>query len=161
MKKTVEQENLLGCLITAQVEFILVGGFAAIAYGSTLMTRDVDVLLHFTEENLLRLEKSLQNFKPVHRLSGGREPLVVARYRAQDWKNLYLSTTAGVLDCLGEVKGIGDYAAALPLSEVRSYAFGTCRILTLEALIHAKEAMGRPHDLLTVVQLRALQERQR
>lgn len=47
--KTPEQEYLPGCLIAARVEFILVGGFAAIAHGSTLMTRDVDVLLHFTE----------------------------------------------------------------------------------------------------------------
>jgi hypothetical protein len=55
---------------------------------------------------------------------------------------------------------IGNYDAAFPLSEVREYAFGACRILTLDALIRAKEAMGRPHDLLTVVQLRAVRERQ-
>lgn len=158
--KTAEQENLLERLIAADVEFILAGGFAAVVHGATLVTRDVDVLLNFTEENLTRLETALHGLQAVHRLSGGREPLVVSRYRGAEWRNPYLSTDAGVLDCLGEVKGIGNYAAALPVSELWSYAFGTCRILTLDALIRAKEAMGRPHDRLTAVQLRAVQERQ-
>jgi len=30
-------------LIEAQVEFVLVGGFAAVAHGATLVTRDVDI----------------------------------------------------------------------------------------------------------------------
>lgn len=157
--KTAEQENLLERLIAGEVEFILAGGFAAVVHGATLVTRDVDVLLNFTEDNLTRLENALHGLNPVHRLSGGREPLDVRRYRAADWRNIYLKTSAGVLDCLGEVKGIGRYMEGLPLSEERRYSFGICRVLTLEALITAKEAMGRPHDLLTVVQLRAVQER--
>lgn len=35
----------------------------------------------------------------------------------------------------------------------------SCRVLGLDALIRAKEAMGRPHDLLTVTQLKAIRER--
>jgi hypothetical protein len=159
--KTAEQDSLLARLIAAEVEFVLAGGFAAVVHGATLVTRDVDVLLHFTEENLVKLQAALRDLHPVHRLSGNREPLEVTRYRAAEWKNLYLSTTAGVLDCLGEVRGIGRYEDALSVSEVRTYAFGACRILTLEALIAAKEAMGRPHDMLTVLQLRAVQERLR
>ena len=37
--------------------------------------------------------------------------------------------------------------------------FGKCRILGLRAMIEAKEAMGRPHDLLTAMQLRAIEEK--
>lgn len=157
--KTPDPENLLARLIAEQVEFILAGGFAAVAHGATLLTRDVDVCLHFTDENLTRLAAALRDLQPVHRLTGRKEPLNVTEFPAGAWKNIYLNTAAGVLDCLGKLKGIGDYAAALPLSEVREYSFGPCRILTLAALIRAKEAMGRPHDLLTVVQLRAVQER--
>ena len=41
-------------LIEAQVEFVLVGGFAAVAHGVTLVTRDVDM----TESQLGNFEKS-------------------------------------------------------------------------------------------------------
>lgn len=33
---------------------------------------------------------------------------------------------------------------------------GACRILDLDTLIKAKEAMGRPHDLITVQHLKAV-----
>lgn len=36
---------------------------------------------------------------------------------------------------------------------------GTFRLLDLDGLIRAKQAMGRPHDLLAVVQLEAIRER--
>jgi hypothetical protein len=38
--------------------------------------------------------------------------------------------------------------------------FGKCRILGLEALIRAKEAMNRDHDRFTARQLREIQRRQ-
>jgi hypothetical protein len=38
--------------------------------------------------------------------------------------------------------------------------FGSCRILSLEASIPAKEAMNRDHDRLAVRQLREIQQRQ-
>lgn len=38
---------------------------------------------------------------------------------------------------------------------------GNCRILDLEALIRAKQAMNRDHDRITVGQLKEIQRRQR
>ncbi len=35
--------ELVRRLIVADVEFVLVGGFAAVAHGVTLVTRDVDI----------------------------------------------------------------------------------------------------------------------
>src|SRR5687768_10766216 len=126
--KTPELESLLERLIAAEVEFILAGGFAAVAHGATMVTRDIDVCLRFTDENLARLAAALRDLQPVHRMTGSREPLDLCKAPAAAWKNLYLSTSAGVLDCLGELKGIGNYDAAFPLSEVREYSFGACRI---------------------------------
>jgi hypothetical protein len=37
---------------------------------------------------------------------------------------------------------------------------GKCRILDIEALIRAKEAMGRDHDRITVRHLREIQKQQ-
>ena len=39
-------------LIEAQVEFVLVGGFAALAHGAMRSTRDVDICCRFSEANI-------------------------------------------------------------------------------------------------------------
>ena len=54
-------------LIEAQVEFVLIGGFAAVAHGVTLVTRDVDICCRFTERNLLRIQQAFADLHPVHR----------------------------------------------------------------------------------------------
>lgn len=41
-------------LIQAEVEFVLVGGFAAVTHGVTLVTRDVDICCRFSEVNLMQ-----------------------------------------------------------------------------------------------------------
>ena len=73
-------------------------------------------------------------------------------------KNLYLRTDLGVLDCLGEVLGVGSYDdVALHSIEVELPA-GKCCVLGVDALIQAKEAMGRDHDKMTVKQLKAIKK---
>jgi hypothetical protein len=37
---------------------------------------------------------------------------------------------------------------------------GSCRILTIDALIRAKQATDRPHDRQTIAQLRIIQAKQ-
>jgi hypothetical protein len=75
--------------------------------------------------------------------------------------NLYLETDLGVLDCISNVLGVGDYAAVKRQSVITSLDFGECRILGLDALIKAKVAMDRPRDREAVVQLEAIRARQR
>jgi hypothetical protein len=49
--------ELLRRLIVSDVEFVLVGGFAAVAHGVTLVTRDLDICCRFTEINLMRIHE--------------------------------------------------------------------------------------------------------
>jgi len=53
-------------LIEAQVEFVLVGGFAAVAHGVTLVTRDLDICCRFNEANLKRIQKALAGLRRPH-----------------------------------------------------------------------------------------------
>lgn len=48
-------EALLGALGQNQVEFIVVGGAAALAHGSARFTQDLDIVYHRSPENLRRL----------------------------------------------------------------------------------------------------------
>lgn len=152
-------ERLLARLIDHEVDFVVIGGFAAVAYGSSVRTQDMDICTDFSPENLLRLQQALAEVHPVHRTHPRRPPLVLTPEGARGWKNLYLDTDEGQLDCLSEVLAIGSYQAVRKHSvEIRPPA-GRCRILSLDALIRSKEALDRPRDREAVLQLKAIRER--
>ena len=137
----------------------MVGGFAAVAHGVTLLTQDIDVCCPFTAENLMRLQAALADLHPVHRMPAEPLPLRLTPETATEFRNLYLETDWGQLDCLGEILGVGDYDRVLAQSLEIQLAGGPCRILSIEALVQAKQAMGRDKDRETILQLRAIQER--
>jgi hypothetical protein len=145
-------------LVEAKVEFVLVGGFAAVAHGVTLVTRDVDVCCRFSVPNLMRLQGALAELHPVHR-SRPDLALALTPEQCETLKNLYLKTDLGIVDCLGEVLGVGDFDAVLKESIEVQLPFGACRILGIEALMRAKQAMGRDHDRVTLRQLEAIVKR--
>jgi hypothetical protein len=151
-------EHLLARLIEHEVGFVLVGGFAATAYGSTLLTQDVDICLRFSPDNLMRLQESIADLHPVHRMTPRRLPLQLTPETCRDSKNLYLDTDFGQLDCLGMIQGVGDFERVQEHSIEVHLPAGVCRILSLDALIRSKEAMGRPRDRESVLQLRAIRQ---
>ena len=151
--------EILKRLHDARVEFSLIGGLAARHYGVSLVTEDVDICARFTPENLRRIENAFKDFHPRHRLTAKSLPLELTDELCHRLKNLYLTTDLGVLDCLSEVEGIGDFDAVLRQSELKELPFGRCFILKIGALIQAKQAEGRPHDLVAVAQLQAIQEK--
>jgi hypothetical protein len=119
----------------------------------------VDVCARFTPENLRRIESAFKDFHPRHRLTANKLPLELTDELCRSLKNIYLTTDLGVLDCLSRVAGIGDFDAVLRQSELKEFPFGRCYMLKLDALIQAKQAVGRPHDLITVKQLQAIKEK--
>jgi len=156
-----ELTRILPRLAANKVEFIVAGGLAVVLHGSSLMTRDIDVVCRFTPDNLERLFLALEELKPRHRMTAQKTPFTREQALSGTLRNLYLSTDWGQLDCLGEIKGLGSYDACLAASE--SFALGEedFRILTLDALIVAKRAMQRPRDLHAVLELEAIRERRR
>ncbi|MEI6280314.1 MAG: hypothetical protein WCQ16_13185 [Verrucomicrobiae bacterium] len=154
-------KDLVCRLHSGGVEFVLAGGFGVMAHGSALMTRDVDVACRMEPDNLLRLFEALESLRPVHRMTPKRLPFTRGQAEQGGLENLYLSTDWGQLDCLGEIKGIGGYAECFARSEALDLDGCEIRVLTLEALIEAKRAMGRPRDLHAVLELEAIRERLR
>jgi hypothetical protein len=146
-------------LIESQVEFVLVGGFAAAAHGVLLVTNDVDICCRFNEENLMRIQKAFADLHPVHR-SRPDLPLQLTPSRCVGLKNLYLKTDLGVVDCLGEVLGVGDFDAVMKHSVGVELPVGKCQIIDMETLIRAKEAMNRDHDRITVKHLKEIIKQQ-
>lgn len=154
-----EAESLLQRLHSHKVEFVIIGGICNVLHGVTLVTQDVDVCCRFCPENLRRLQAAVRDLHPVHRQTPHKLPFVLDEHLARELKNLYLRTDLGVIDCLAEVAGIGDFDAVWQASVPVSLSFGECQMLSLEALIRSKETMGRDQDVAALRQLRAIQER--
>lgn len=154
-----EAESLLKRLHAQSVEFVIIGGICNVLHGVTLVTQDVDVCCRFSPENLRRLEAAVRGLNPVHRQTPQKLPFVLNEQLLRELKNIYLRTDLGVIDCLGEVAGIGGYAAVLEASVPVALSFGQCRMLSLDALIRSKETLGREQDLAALRQLRAIRER--
>ena len=151
--------ELVRRLIASEVEFVLVGGFAALAHGSTLGTRDVDICCRFTESNLMRIQRAFADLHPVHRPRTDI-PLDLTPASCASLKNLYLKTDLGIVDCLGEVLGVGDFDEVARHAIELELPIGKCRVLDIDTLIIAKEAMNRDHDRITVKHLKEIQKQQ-
>ena len=152
-------EALLKVLSEGGVEFVLVGGYSAMLHGSSLMTRDIDITCPMAAPDVRRLFNSLEPLHPIHRMVAEARPFTSGEAERSDWKNLHLKTDLGVLDCLGEVKGLGNYSACLARSTELDLGEFTIRTLTIEALIEAKRAMARPRDLQTADELELIRDR--
>ena len=145
--------KILRKLAEDDVEFVVVGGIAANFHGSALATFDCDVVVDLDAGNLDRLAKALAEFNPTFRHKKPPQQFDEVMAAKGGWKNIYLDTNAGVLDCLGDIKGLGGYGECRARSVEADFGDFLICFLNREALIDAKKAMGRPKDLLTVAQL--------
>jgi hypothetical protein len=154
-------KTLLGRLVRHDVDFVIIGAYASVVHGATLVTHDVDICCSFTSRNLLKLQEALADLHPIHRLTPNELPLKLTPAASRGLKNLHLKTDLGVIDCIGEVLGVGNFATVKRQSVIIDMDFGKCRVLGLKALIKAKRAMNRPRDRQALVQLEAIQTQQK
>jgi hypothetical protein len=144
------------------VEFIIVGGAAAVAHGSARLTQDLDLVYRRTPQNISRLVLALSPYKPYPRGAPPRLPFAWNEQTLQRGLNFTLATPLGDLDLFGEITGGGGYDDLLA-DTARVEAFGTtCLCLSLRRLIQVKRAAGRPRDIEAIAELEViLEERER
>src|SRR5437867_4299277 len=107
----VSMRELLLKLNAENVEYVIVGGMAAVLHGSAVVTEDLDICAPMTPENLARIIRSLADLNPCHRMSPKKPKLASTAEALKGFKNLYLTTDAGQIDILGEIDGVGDFVA--------------------------------------------------
>ena len=153
-----ELPALLALLAGANVDYVLVGGVAAVAHGSARLTMDVDVVYSRRRANVERLVAALSGHSPYLR---GAPPGLPFRWDVSTVErglNFTLTTDLGPLDLLGEIPGGGTFEELRP-EAVTLRVFGIdCLCLSLPQLIRAKRAAGRPKDLEALAELEALLE---
>lgn len=156
-----ELNRLLQTLCDADVDFIVVGGFAAMLHGSSMLTRDLDVCAVITDASVVKLRTAFRDLHPTHRQTPQRLSFLDTPDPGVPLKNIYLQTDLGPLDILGSITGFGDIAE-LRKNAVTFGLFGRqVHVISIDDLIRAKEALGRPKDLLVAQELRAIVEKTR
>lgn len=151
-------KQLLGALVGARVEFIIIGGMAALVHGSVRLTEDIDIVYRRTLDNIQRLALALARHQPYLR---GAPPGLPFRWDSQTIErglNFTLHTALGEIDLFGEIPGGGKYEDLLPYC-VDVEVFGKANhVIGLERLIHVKRAAGRRKDLDAIAELEVLRD---
>jgi hypothetical protein len=150
--------NLLERLVKAGVDFVIIGGFAGVVHGCTYVTQDIDICCDFSAVNLLALQRAISDLHPVHRMMPKRKRLELTEQACGQFKNLYLDTDIGQLDCLSFIDGLGEYSQVKRKSVFIEVEEIKVRVLSLNALIKSKKLMNRPRDKEAVLQLEAIKK---
>ena len=157
--------RLLGTLHRHDVQFVLVGGMAAVAHGSALPTEDVDIAPARDVANLTRLAEALDELGARLRTGdpdGVAFPTTAAFLAAQPHL-LNLQTDAGDLDLTITPSGFpGGYDDLVPDAISVELVEGHVTVVaSLQDVITSKQAAGRDKDAQALPHLRALLEEQR
>jgi hypothetical protein len=155
-----QADELFACLGRHGVEYVLIGGLAAVIHGSPLPTLDADICPSGEAENLRRLAAALEELDA--RVRTPDTPAGVPFPRDATFLSrvtlLNLVTRAGDLDLSFTPAGTAGYAdlaaraTAVPIHGVPVY------VASLEDVIRSKEAANRPKDVRMLPTLRQLLE---
>ena len=149
------------------VEYMVVGGFAAVLYGAPTITGDLDIMPRADADNIALLAELLATLHTVVRepRSSGRRLAVTADLLKQTAEaasfggQLRTRTAAGPLDILWRLhdgRGYGDLvgrSCLLTEDELR------VRVIGLDDLIDVKTAVDRPQDRAALPYLQEIRRR--
>lgn len=151
-----DYRELIRQLVGGGVNFIIVGGAAAIAHGGSQLTEDLDIVYQRNQPNIDAIVRTLAPFQPYPRDVPARLPFRWDTQTVWNGLNFTLSTTLGPLDLLGEIILGGKYEELLSYTVPMDIFGSRCLCLGLERLIQVKRAAGRPKDLQAIAELQAL-----
>ena len=105
-------DRIVLSLAEAGVEFIIVGGTAAVLQGAPIVTEDLDILHRRTADNVDRLHVWLLAHGAYHRFDLANRRLAPSREVLLGTGHVNLSTDLGKLDVLCELSLGEGYASA-------------------------------------------------
>lgn len=148
---------LLKILLEHKLDFLIVGGFAAVVHGSSHVTKDLDITMLMNQENINKLRLALKPFEPRHRMNPAHKPSFLDEPKnISDLQNIYIETTAGILDVVTLSSHLGSFEELKSRAATVSLFGYDCHVLSLDDLIRVKETMSRPKDLIVLEELKAL-----
>ena len=144
--KSVNLGAILEGLIEAGVDFILVGGLAAVVQGAPVTTMDVDIVHNQSPENNARLLSFLKSTNAFHRRPDDK----VIEPQEGDLSGMghaLFTTQLGPLDVLAVIEGGRGYKDLLEHTVEIEFRSHTIRVLELKMLIQFKRTSTDTKDM--------------
>ena len=151
-------EEIIQALAAAGIRFVVLGGVAATIHGSARFTNDIDICYDPAPDNRDRLARLLSGWNAYLRGVEPGLPFIMDSRQLSCTSVMTLITDRGAIDIMDRVAGVGDYPAVVKASEPVAIEELRFQVLTLDALIAAKRATGRPKDREHLIELEALRE---
>lgn len=148
---------LLEILGRHKVRFVVIGGIAGNAHGSTTATLDLDVCYARDTENIRSLAAALRELDLTLRGADANLSVRVDARTIRNGLNFTFDTRHGRLDCLGDASGY-TFEILAPNAEQADLGGIVVLVASLDDLIRMKRAAGRTKDLLEVENLSKLRE---
>lgn len=149
--------EILELLNKHEVEYVVVGGVAAVIHGAPVTTFDLDTLIRVSDENSNRLIRAFSELDARYR----EHPFTI-RPKKEDvlaGGHLLLLTKAGPLDVLGFIGDNNRYEDLIQYSTEIEMSIGSFRILNLDELIRQKQQTNRPKDRIVLEMLEEILRR--
>lgn len=150
--KPLQPRPLLQALDRQGVDFVLVGGVAGLAHGSSYPTYDLDIAYSRDRQNLRRLVDALREIGVTLRGAPADLPFQLEAETLANGANFTFETAFGSFDILGDVAGVKSYDELRRGSKVEEVFGMQVRIASLDHLIAMKRAANRAKDHLMVME---------
>jgi Nucleotidyl transferase of unknown function (DUF2204) len=141
MAENPHYRELLQLLNEYEVEYLIVGGFAVMKYGEPRYTKDLDVWVHNSLQNSIRVVEALKKFGA---------PIDHDRITAQTFAGKQVVYQIGVapvrIDILTEITGV-EFSNAWKKRVPSSFFSVPVHFISQDDLVTNKAALGRDSDL--------------
>jgi hypothetical protein len=142
--------DLLREFADADVRYLLVGGYAVSFHARPRFTKDIDLWLEDSEDNLKQVEAALARF-------GAPSSVFEALRSASGLDVVWMGNPPMRADFMKQIPG-GDFSAAFPRRVQTTWDDAPISVIGLEDLLAAKRASGRPQDVLDAELLEQMQK---
>ena len=150
---------ILRALLDHGVDFVLIGGMAGIARGSSYPSYDVDVAYERSRENLEKLAAALRALGATLRGAPPDVPFQLDAETLHRGARFTFNTRYGSLDILTDPDGAPPYGQLRHAAGEPSLVEGEpVLVASLDHLIAMKEASGRTKDKLMATEYRVLSD---
>jgi predicted nucleotidyltransferase len=149
-------DEILQRLTARGVDFVVVGGIAAVLHGSARNTFDLDICFATDRANLDALGDVLVGLDARLRGVSDDVPFVPDGETLRKVELLTLSTSAGNLDLLAVPSGAPPYQRLRRHADRFDLGGFTVNVASIDDLIAMKEIAGRPKDQQDVAELKAI-----
>lgn len=151
-------EEVVRLLGRHHVDYVLIGGLAAVTHGAPLVTQDVDLCHARDPENLTRLAGALREVKVGLRGVEPGLPFILDAKTLANGDAFTFTTDIGWIDILATPAGTEGYDELARTADAFDLFGHRVLVASIDDLIRMKRAAGRRKDLLAAEELGALRD---